>query len=79
MDAKAFLEVGRTIPCPIIFHLTVLRPENALIHAILRNTHLFFRSIETSPFPKASNKTGDPKLSEIARVLQLQVQEAVGF
>jgi len=25
------------------------------------------------------NETGDPKLNEIARVLQLQVQEAVGF
>ena len=40
---------------------------------------LFFMSIETSPFPEASKKTGDPKLSEIARVLQYRYRKRLGF
>jgi hypothetical protein len=62
MDAKALLEVGRTIPCPIICHLTVLRPENALIHAILRNMPSFFSGHRNLLFSRGIKQNGQPHI-----------------
>jgi hypothetical protein len=61
MDAKTLLEVGRTIPCTVIFHLTVLRPENALIHAIVRNMPSFLYVHRNLPFSRGIKENGRPQ------------------